>query len=601
MKRYAHFWWKLTGERCPSRIAVLDCDSEGGQEGNQYGGDVGRLTRWQLVTTSYTRWEISGIHKASGDNAESLWAEISRLLASKEQTWIFMPEARYILSLIGFWELLESGKVELAGKEWRNPIDHEITGEDKRGGVCVLEDPPTLICCKLVNRPGRLLLLDVQNYGIELLAKGESCDNRSEKYARGISAIVSALRTLGGGSLRCTAASQAVQALRSDDACLRLHAHADTTGLALERSAYHGGRCECFRIGDIPGPVYHLDVRSMYAAICRDFPIPVQLRRIYSGKDAKRASESSGGSDMLAFVRVRTEVPAYPLRRGGLTIYPVGSFNTHLCGPELCEAIQRSDITHWRAGAKYLLSPALAPLYTRWLDRLRDERQNGSPIVVQWMKRVLNSLPGKFGETGKRWVPALPRTEEGPYGVWYGDGPDGEPARHRNIAGFAQREEIYGESYWSMPSIAAWITARGRCQLRRYIDTAGRDQVWYVDTDSLLCSQFGLEKLAAAGLIGDGEAGDLRFVEEANSCSVHGIRHYSLAGKITCAGVPKGEIREGESRPEYFARLRIRDEIALGLRPGTGTGGLVQPIPEVYRHGVVGPDGYVSPLRIEDE
>jgi DNA polymerase family B len=601
VKRYPHYWWNVRGKYCPSRIAVLDCDTTPDASLGTGQPCPDTVTRWMLRTADMRGGERVGGLIRSGESLENLWQSLSRLCISREVTWVFVPECYRILTAIGFWYRLEDGRVDLCGKDWKVERGKHRSGEDKADGLCVIADPPTLISCRPHGTEGKLLFLDTRNYGLETPKECNGAVERCGRYLPGLCDIVQSLRQGIPVSLRGTAASQAMQALRTRHDCVRLHCHTHAPALALERAAYYGGRCECFRLGPLTGPIYHLDIRNCYPAVCLDLAIPVSLRS-YTDEPgrAKRYSESVGPS-VIAHVRIRSDVSAYPYRRKGDVVYPIGEYDTCLAGPEIVRACAENAITRWYSAAEYTCAPYLRDFMREWLLLLAAARARGATHTAQWIKRVMNALPGKFAEPGRRWVPCPARTERGPYGEWTEANADGSETRYRNIAWHTMRLEETGESYWSMPSVAAWITSAARIRLWSYIETAGRANVWYVDTDSIICGQAGYDRLLRSGLIRDGETGYLRLIGQHSKGFIHGIRHYQLDHTVSCSGVERGDILPGESRPDYFRRVKASTEIALGYRPGTAG---VESRPserEGYRHGVVGPDGTVTPLRIDDE
>jgi hypothetical protein len=600
MIRYPHYWWPLKGQRFPSRIAILDCDSTPtpSERDNRVQGE--EMSSWNLLVVNLRGGRPVRDIRAAGDSVASCWTALSHLLSSTDRTWMFCSPASRVLGLIQFWDRLEAGQCTLAGRDWRTTATDRTSGDSTDAGICILEDPPTVILAQIPGRPGKLLILDIRNWGIDILPSEISANERNDRYCAGICQCLHTLREGAKVSLRCTAASQAVSALRADRGCVRLHCHTNESALELERSAYYGGRCEAYRIGDVPGPVYHVDVRSMYPSIGLTLPIPVSLRRYHADGETARSHAGGGSCNMLCHVRIRSDMPTYPVRRGGHTVYPVGVYDTYLAGPELLRAVAGGAITRWYSGAEYTCAPLLAGFYGEWIGRQDAARAAGRLMEIRWTKAVMNGLVGKFGEPGRRWEAAPPRTDHGPYGVWTEDDEYGGETRWRNIAWHTQREEVAGESYWSMPAVAAWITAAGRVRLWDYIATAGRENVWYVDTDSLLCRQVGYDRLLRAGHIRDGETGYLRLLGTHSRCTIYGIRHYVLDDTVTCAGVPKGSIEPGETREQYFLRRQIAAEIAMGRAPRSERVELSYPPPEVYHHGVVHDDGRVTPLEIYD-
>ena len=61
----------------------------------------------------------------------------------------------------------------------------------------------------------------------------------------------------------------------------KIYIHNNSEAIDAERSAYKGGRCECFRIGELNNGDYHiLDVNSLYPFVMRNNKYPVKYKKI---------------------------------------------------------------------------------------------------------------------------------------------------------------------------------------------------------------------------------------------------------------------------------------------------------------------------------
>lgn len=561
MKRYQHYWYPERGKYYPTRIAVLDVDYGALAKDRRPAAKKGARAVYSLRWANLLRGrpESSGALACKGNDA--VWTALGRFVKSRETTWLFLPNAILVLDHLDFWRRLEERQVEPCGKDWRVDRGAGRVGEDRSEGLMVLDGPPVVISCRPAGARGKLLILDTQNLGFDLLGEDYDSPGRCDRYLQGVLACLSTLRENSSASLRCTAASQAVSCLRADDDVRCLHCHVNPDAARVERGCDLSGWCQVFRHGVIPGPVYHLDVRSMYASIYRTLPVPVSLRRFYDGADVARQHRPGNPGDCTAYVRLRLRDSGQGHRHRGRPNDGTGEHTAYLAGRELHELHRGGEVRAYLAWCEYTCRPVLADFAERWLSALAVARQEGDRLVQQWVKRLLVSLCGKFGETGKRWIGVPAVTERDSYSRWEGAGPDGKPAMYRNIAGWTQRREIYGESYHSIPAITAFITAAGRCQLRSYVDTAGRSNVWYVDTDGLLCNHEGYASLLSAGCIREGEVGHLRLCGIHSRCTIHDARHYELDDTVRCAGVPRGKIDPGQTRQEWWQGPRAGEGI----------------------------------------
>lgn len=578
-KRYAHYWWPIKAGRNPSCIAVVDCDATRLSAGIDDSTQKEQLTRWVFLHSKIRRGVVCPVPCTTGDTPEGFRRVLLQLLSLRQKTFLYATPASRVLALLGLWG-------EFAGFT----LD-----------CVVVEDPPVVLALRYKYWPGKVVICDMRNYGIEALSTEIEASERCQRYLDSVLLWMHTLRENGWGALRCTAGSQAVSALRTKYPVIRLHCHTDSGALHLERRALHGGRCECYRIGSVRDTTYHLDVRSLYPSLCLDLPIPVSIRD-YS--DDSRRSESiaySAPQDCCAHVQIRTEVPMFPCQHGERTIYPIGIFDTTLCGQELLRAVGQGAVTRVYAAARYTCAPYLRPFFEEWLGMLeRDGTQRGLWFRL-WVKRIMTALIGKFAENGYQWIDHVPSMEQGPYAYWPESGPAGEKIQCRNVGNKTQKRVDNVESYWSIPAINAWVTAAGRCRLWDYLEAAGREGVWYVDTDSLFCNAHCYNRLLHGGFIRENAIGYLRLVGSSSRFVVHGIRHYEFGDTIACSGVPRGHIEPGETRAQYWWRQRAADAIREGREPDAERIRMTYPEPEPYHHGQVLPGGKVIPWRLGNE
>src|SRR5262249_2677368 len=137
------------------------------------------------------------------------------------------------------------------------------------------------------------------------------------------------------GGLRSTAASQAWNGWRRNYQSDILLVHGNEQAIRIERDSVHPGRCEASRIGRTSGPIYCLDASAHYPSCGVGNSLPVRFARMYSVGSTALARRYSDGFAVIARCRVRTTRPYAPYRDGDITIWPVGTFNTCLCWPEI--------------------------------------------------------------------------------------------------------------------------------------------------------------------------------------------------------------------------------------------------------------------------
>lgn len=418
--------------------------------------------------------------------------------------------------------------------------------------------------------------------------------------------------------------------------------HGDSDAIALERGGYYGGETRCEYVGrvstaerlpacpDLGGQlttlvrgqgVDHYDVSSQYPSLLRDHAVPVQLLGVRRGDRRLAGCLIDPGRWAVAYCRVRSGRSQYPCRvhagttrpllgPGWLldrmtllqphrTIYPVGEWDTVLCGPELEQAHLLGDLVRVYCWAEY----RTALIGGEWIRRLQSSRReyqrDGLTVQAGWIKRCLNALIGRFGQARKEWVPE-PREEWHPqYGTWVSvDADTGEIEHWRSIAGRTQSQRPAGEGENSCPAIAAAITCLGRWQMRQIRAVLPASAVYYQDTDSVW-----VDALLSRGCTlpepgADVEPGGLRHVGHSDSLVLLGARTY---------WTDQGWVVSGIHQPDQLARgeqwsWERRDTADSILRRGPGQGYRVSRGTRSWRitdpGGVIGADGWVSPYEV---
>lgn len=240
---------------------------------------------------------------------------------------------------------------------------------------------------------------------------------------------------------------------------------------ASARAAYHGGRTECFFIGERES-VRVVDASSMFpwAMTEADFPLPWGAVRM------------SRELELVAVARARIEseleLPVLPYRSPQGTIYPNGRWADWYTGDELRYAASCGVKIKVLQGYHFLQS--VRPFDSYVGAMYKGKSSSRGPIRLLY-KLMLNSLYGKFGQMGSRInVSTLAAFEK--------SGRSTEGVRIWNGLAIWRAEAPpppWGNQIW-----AAMVTARARVRLHQMM-TAVRDsggKILYCDTDSIMYS-----------------------------------------------------------------------------------------------------------------
>jgi hypothetical protein len=280
-------------------------------------------------------------------------------------------------------------------------------------------------------------------------------------------------------------------------------------------------------------------------------------------------------------------------------VFPVGTFRTWACGPELDNMLAAGCVREVHQVATYHLEP----LFTDYVDTLWSLREYaigmGLWAVKKWCKIMLTAVFGKFAQRSKRWVTWPDRTADEPFDQWVEAGEDEtKPDDWRSIAWEVEKLTVIGEHRQSVPSITAWVNSLGRVRLWNLCEIAGRDQVFYVDTDSLWTTKQGYDRLAAAGEIHQTALGKLKVEGQYRHCEFRGIKHYVRDGWKVCAGLPPRAETDPMERIEQMSDLPLSFDLTRQQAPSGQTFLSEHRYASTYRHGVVLPTGRVQPFQI---
>ena len=425
------------------------------------------------------------------------------------------------------------------------------------------------------------------------------CERDVEILAKAFDAYRTMVREHNLGTFSLTIASQAFNAFRHRFDRAPIYIHNRPTVLELERDAYFGGRVECYRMGTFKsGPYYKLDVNSMYPSVMASCPYPVKLVDYLEGPSVAMAYNLTMWNYTIARCRLSTMAPYYPKRFKNKLMFPTGSFRTVLHRPELLTALCNGHVMEVTELAVYNAGDTFSSYVSTIYGLRRQYADQGNLVFAYIMKLFLNSLYGKFGQRGRETV-LVGYDKDG--ACWQRESYDaktGQTAIYRCIQGKVWRTEMMGEAYNSFPAIAGAVTSYGRDVLLNLILKAGWDNVFYVDTDSLIVNDTGLDRLEDT--LSESQLGGLKVEDKADEMTILGLKRYTFGGDVKNKGIKRSaiEIEPGVFEVEKWRRIRSAleegdiehyyiDTVKIHLQ---GT----------YDKGVVMSDGTVRPIVLKE-
>ena len=360
----------------------------------------------------------------------------------------------------------------------------------------------------------------------------------------------------------------------------------------VSRQSYYGGRTECFRIGKFSNRLTLLDLNSMYPAVMFNNTYPTRLVQFKRGHIRDRDHARWADKLVCARVTIDTSEPIYPLRTKSALLFPTGRFTTFLSSPELRHAQKHGHIVQYHETAVY----DHAQIFT---NKRIEAQHEGRTVDALLLKLMGNSLYGKTGQRGRFWENI----------GWTDDltckndetlhAQTGETFRTRQLGGLIQELTNKEESKDSFPAIASHVTSYARLLLWDMINTAGRDNVYYVDTDSLLVTDTGLYNLT--NHLDQFALGKLKVEGTYNDCEIFGAKDYRFGTKERHKGVKANALWTSCNTVNQQQWSSLRGLIKTGSISAPTTRQISKRLSRVYNKGKVSEAGNIKPFKLRGD
>lgn len=481
----------------------------------------------------------------------------------------------------------------------------------------IIDAPPTIL--QFTSDTRTLIFLDTLNIWRMSLAflgttiglpKMEMPDNNNverewDRYAKRDVEIIRAaclqwfehLKKNDMGGFAPTLASQAMVLFRHKYMKHKIFIDTNERALKLTRSGYYGGRVECFRIGQFKEEFYALDVNSMYPAVMRENNYPIKLIGHTFYASLQDLSLWLKTNSVCARVEIDTPEPFAPVRTKNKLIFPNGRFECILSTPELIYAIHKGYILRVNEVAVY----DHAPIYRAMMDDMQiikaRAKLEGDTVLEFHTKKLQNSLYGKEGQSGIKWQ-ENDWIEDKTCKQWAElDMETGKVIQHRQLAGLHQIKENEGESRESFPAIAAHVTAYARMQLWEIINDAGRENVYYCDTDCVFVNSRGRDKLSHR--LDDYKLGALKIAKQAIELRISGNKDYEFGETLKIKGVRNNAVWLDEWTISQEQWTGLKGLVREGDMTAPRTRKIIKHLSRVYSKGVVSEAGVVTPHSLD--
>ena len=400
----------------------------------------------------------------------------------------------------------------------------------------------------------------------------------------------------GLGNFAVTLASQCMNAYRHKFMPTPIFIDSNDRANEVGRRSYLGGRTEAFHIGRVPEPIWCLDINSMYPHVMKEHPVPYRLATTSTRMEVHELKTLLERYAIVADVELEVTEPVIPIRFEGRTTWPIGTFNAALTSPELRYALDHGMITRINYAALYHQAVIFSEYVDFFYAQRLKAREMGDTATEGITKLLMNSLYGKFGQNGQKWSLV---GQSDTLNVRYFDYFDAEThqiTKYREFGGMVEMLEEQPESRDSFPAIAAHITAYARLYLWELMTAAGRANVYYVDTDSLMLNKAGYEALRDR--IHPSRLGALKLEWESSDVVINGLKDYEVDGNLKAKGIRKNAVK---TAPGVFTQEQFRGIEGM-IRDGDLDRILIKTVSKrllrKYQKGQVMESGKILPLRL---
>lgn len=596
LNRRVHYLRRSGQTETPCHAIWFDCESA--QDVVKDGVLQHRLTfGWACYRRKHRDEQWTKPEWRRFERAREFWDFIEEKSLDKTKMYLFCHNTSFDLPLLGAIS-------ELAVRGWKL-------------SVAVIDAPPTILKYRRDRKTVvvldtlnifRMALKDLgRNIGLEKYDMPDVTTTSAEGDAycrRDVEIIMESclkwwrfIKEKDLGGFAHTLAGQAMRAFRHRFMDHRILIDDNEPATAVSRSAYYGGRTECFRLGAITETTWLYDVNSMYPAVMRGNNYPTSIVGHDRNPSIKDVASWLKSRAVCAEVELRTDEPAYPLRREKKLVFPTGRFTTFLSSPEIAYALERGHVLSIRQAAIY----RQWPIFDSFIDFFYTSRlaaaASGEKVDALLYKILMNSLYGKFGQRGLVWE-AKEQTEDLSAKSWEEyDLDTGIVTRYRQLGGLVQQQEREAESRDSHPAIAAHVTAQARLLLWDMINTAGRENVYYVDTDSLLVNATGKGRLS--NVLDEHKLGGLKLEASFPNAEIFGPKDYRFGDRRKTKGVKKSAIWTSDNTIEQQHWSTLRAHVTGGGAGAPLTRTVTKTLKRVYNKGDVQADGRIHPFALD--
>lgn len=468
------------------------------------------LASWCAELLERTSKGLRTVRVVDGFAATEFWNLLSGWLPAGEPHWIIGEYGVREWTLLGLWQQLLLGRIEVADTgPIRRRVEHD-KGMGREPGMFMTADPPTAGRFRISEGGGIFTWVSARNYGRMPEPDSVPLVERCSRLAGWCCRIDAALHDIDIPGWKPTLGGMAWIGWRKTYAGEPLYRSRSSAVVQLEKAARAGGIIRPAPKGRVWERCYHLDARGLYSFIAAHYDLP-------TGVDAVD-TEGRIGVDQpdgpigvaLSSVELKAGCGRFPVRGSHGVRYPAGPCNAVLASPELCAAVRMGLVARVKQTVLYTLDEPLAAFEKRLYSFRCQAESAGDKDLAALAKGLGVAIIGKFAGRAELWEECSPDYNDPLFGRWWGQDEKGRAVVYEATPAGVARCRFVGDSWNSLPAVALWIWSAGRCWMWERIDAAGTDNVIYCHTDGIIVTEEGALRLEEKGLIKDQVWGQLR-------------------------------------------------------------------------------------------
>jgi len=393
-----------------------------------------------------------------------------------------------------------------------------------------------------------------------------------------------------------------------------IYIHSMEGAIEIERKSYHGGITDCFKVGKFKDKLVKLDINSMYPYQMLINELPTKLI-YYSDKKEDNLKEKLFTlikkhhiiADCKIFLPkeyayILTKFKVNKIEKNGF-IY--GKFRSVLSTPEIEFVLKYGKIINVNKLYVYKKSFIFKDYVNFFYKKRFEYKNDGNYIFEHFCKICLNGLYGKFAQKSSMYKILKENIEYdvGKYTVLLDEKGIVKECLVMHIGNkIVKVSYLDNNAYDSFVAISSMITAYARMYLIELILKVGRENVYYVDTDSLIIKKSSLNKLNK--YINNNEIGKLKIEGYSNKSEFIRPKWYTFNNDEKCKGVKKSHIVLYDNNNERKIKQDQWERFKTSIRNKNVDKQMIYPLEKTlskkYDKGIVDKDGNVLPYFSEN-